>query len=181
MADDSPPTSEPTSEPTSQPTPNRTEVSPRMLVFPPVIPITTGILAGLLQWLLPLGWLSRLPLAARLAIGLTVVIAGVLLLACGLGALLRHETVVRPSRPTRFLVKTGVFGLTRNPLYVGGCAVMLGVAMALALDWLVLLLPLSVAVLHVGIIAPEERYLEARFGDDYRRYRARVPRYFGPL
>lgn len=55
---------------------------------------------------------------------------------------------------------------------------MFGAAFLFALDWLLLMLPVSLAVLHFGIIKREERYLESKFGDEYLRYGARVPRYF---
>ena len=35
-------------------------------------------------------------------------------------------------------------------------------------------------VLHFGVVKREERYLEAKFGDAYRHYKARVPRYGWP-
>jgi hypothetical protein len=43
--------------------------------------------------------------------------------------------------------------------------------------WLALLLVPYVAVLRVGVIAREERYLERKFGQRYRAYRARVRRW----
>ena len=56
---------------------------------------------------------------------------------------------------------------------------MLGVALAFNLPWiLVLLLPALVAC-HYILIAPEERYLAAKFGQEYRAYLASVPRWLG--
>ena len=50
---------------------------------------------------------------------------------------------------------------------------------ALALDSMVALalLPPVLALVQVGVIAREERYLEGKFGDEYRRYRASVRRW----
>ena len=39
----------------------------------------------------------------------------------------------------------------------------------------------AAAVMHVGVVKREERYLESMFGDAYRRYRERVPRYGWPV
>jgi len=36
----------------------------------------------------------------------------------------------------------------------------------------------SLPLVHYGIILREERYLERKFGDEYRRYNAKVPRYW---
>ncbi len=43
--------------------------------------------------------------------------------------------------------------------------------------WLVAVLPLVLIVLHVGVIRREERYLEAKFGNEYREYKAKVRRW----
>jgi protein-S-isoprenylcysteine O-methyltransferase Ste14 len=52
-----------------------------------------------------------------------------------------------------------------------------GIALIFALDWLLLLIVPSWVVLHFGVVRREEIYLEQKFGDLYRRYRERVPRY----
>ena len=36
----------------------------------------------------------------------------------------------------------------------------------------------SVPLVHFGIILREVRYLKRKFGDEYRRYKAKVPRYW---
>ena len=102
-------------------------------------------------------------------------------MASGRRALTKNGTNVHPSLPTVVLVASGIYRWTRNPLYVGGCIAMFGAAFLCALDWLSLIFPLSLAVLHFGIVKREERYLERKFGDQYLSYAARVPRYFRVL
>jgi protein-S-isoprenylcysteine O-methyltransferase Ste14 len=46
------------------------------------------------------------------------------------------------------------------------------------LDWMLLLMLPAFALLHYAVVLREERYLERKFGDAYRRYRISVPRYF---
>jgi protein-S-isoprenylcysteine O-methyltransferase Ste14 len=62
-------------------------------------------------------------------------------------------------------------------MYVGAMVMLAGIATALASDWLVILLVPTALVLHFGVVRREERYLEAKFGEDYRRYKASAPRY----
>jgi hypothetical protein len=90
----------------------------------------------------------------------------------------RIGTNTRPSQPTLALVTTGIFTWTRNPMYFGGCLALLGIAIGFALDWVILLLAASLPLVHYGIILREERYLERKFGDEYRRYQKKVPRYW---
>jgi protein-S-isoprenylcysteine O-methyltransferase Ste14 len=54
---------------------------------------------------------------------------------------------------------------------------MFGIALIFALDWLVLLIVPSALVLHFGVVSREEKYLEQKFGDKYRRYKISVARY----
>jgi protein-S-isoprenylcysteine O-methyltransferase Ste14 len=72
----------------------------------------------------------------------------------------------------------GVFTRTRNPMYLGGSLVLFGIAIGFAIDWILLLLILSLPLMHYGIVLPEERYLERRFGEEYGSYKRSVLRYW---
>jgi protein-S-isoprenylcysteine O-methyltransferase Ste14 len=134
-------------------------------------------LGGLLDWAAPLGGLGGIPRAPRLVAGLVLLAGGLALVRGGLVAMKRGGTNVEPSRPALALVTAGPFAHTRNPLYLGGSLALLGITLAFGLDWTLVLLLLSLPLLHYGVVAREERYLERRFGEPYRRYRAQVPRY----
>jgi protein-S-isoprenylcysteine O-methyltransferase Ste14 len=150
---------------------------PNIIVFPPIILATTVALGCFLQWPLPIGLLTGLSQAWRIPAGASVVIAGVLLAATGRRTLVRLGTNVSPLQPTTALATEGIFGWTRNPLYSGGTLVMIGIAIAFALDWLVLLILPSLLILHFGVVRREEDYLERKFGDRYRSYKSSVARY----
>jgi protein-S-isoprenylcysteine O-methyltransferase Ste14 len=55
-----------------------------------------------------------------------------------------------------------------------------GLAVLLASDWMLVMTIVFVPVIHFGVVKREERYLEAKFGDTYRRYKESVPRYGWP-
>ena len=150
---------------------------PNVIIFPPIILASTVALGCVLQWLLPIGALATIGQAWRVPAGIAVIFAGILLAATGRRMLTRLGTNVSPLRPTTALATEGVYGWTRNPLYCGGTLVMLGLAVVFALDWLGLLIVPSLLILHVGVVRREEQYLEQRFGDQYRLYKQRVPRY----
>ena len=72
---------------------------------------------------------------------------------------------------------TGIHGWTRNPIYLGMFLMYGGIGMAVRSPWiLILALPLAIAIRY-GVVAREEAYLERRFGDAYRDYKARVRRW----
>jgi protein-S-isoprenylcysteine O-methyltransferase Ste14 len=151
---------------------------PDVLVFPPLIPLATLALGCALQWFAPLGWIASLDPPVRVGIGLIIALAGLVTTSSGRRALIRNGTNVDPSRPATMLVTDGIFGRTRNPLYVGGSVALCGIALVFELDWLLLLIVPSCVLLHFAVVLREEWYLEQKFGDGYRLYKGRVPRYF---
>ena len=77
----------------------------------------------------------------------------------------------------RTLVTTGIHGSSRNPIYVGMFLFYAGIGVAARIPWVpVLAVPLAVTMRY-GVVAREEAYLEQRFGDAYREYKARVLRW----
>jgi protein-S-isoprenylcysteine O-methyltransferase Ste14 len=89
-----------------------------------------------------------------------------------------QETVVRrAAAPARAGVKTGPYRFTRNPIYLGMVLGLIGLAIAFNSLWLLMTLVPFALVIHYGVITREEAYLERKFRDVYRRYRARVRRW----
>jgi len=144
------------------------------VIAPPPLIYALPLLAGLLldhyypQAIVPQSWAHIL--------GPLVVVLGFF----GLPAVLafrRAGTHPQPWKPTTALVVTGPYRFSRNPMYVGFTLFYLGISVWVNSLWPLLLLPLVLVVMSRGVIAREERYLERRFGDDYRAYRARVRRW----
>lgn len=72
---------------------------------------------------------------------------------------------------------SGIYKISRNPMYAS--FVFLNTATFLFLpSILLLLIMLYGMIVHHFIILGEEKYLESAFGEEYRKYKARVPRYF---
>ena len=150
----------------------------RVLVFPPVIPVS-GFLSGvLLERVLPASpWLSA-PLRADLRVfGAVLLCLGAAGFASMVWAMRRAGTPIHNSRTPTELVQTGPFRLTRNPMYLFGSVAYAGLALLLCEPWSLALLPAVVALIHFGVVLREESFLESRFGDAYRQYRARVRRW----
>ena len=123
----------------------------------------------------PRGFLA----SAILPGGVALIIAGVAFIVLARREFAKHSQPTDPGRPTTSVVTTGVFSISRNPLYLGAVCLLAGLALALNLPWaLVLLLP-SLVACHCVLIAPEEKYLGAKFGEEYHVYAATVHRWIG--
>lgn len=69
----------------------------------------------------------------------------------------------------------GMYSITRNPLYLGNLIVLMGIAMATMVWWFVVIAGLAYWIYIERIIAAEETFLTAKFGDDYLAWAARTP------
>jgi len=78
------------------------------------------------------------------------------------------------SRPPKALVTTGPYRLIRNPLYLGGFLIYLGIIVTIPSLFLAILGLIGLPITYIGI-AREEKGLERRFGEDYRLYKQNVP------
>ena len=122
----------------------------------------------------------------RASITLAFILAGIILILAGIAIIIlarqefaQHGQPTDPGRPTSKVVTTGIFSISRNPLYLGIVCFLVGLSLAFNLPWvLILLLPALIAC-HYILIAPEERYLTAKFGEEYSRYTATVHRWIG--
>ena len=123
--------------------------------------------------------LPPVPALAPLTAAIILVVAGV---AVGLGGVIsfrRARTTVNPLKPetTTALVSTGIYKLTRNPMYLGMLAVLLAWAAYLSSAW-ALLGPAAFALYITRFqIIPEERALQSLFGDEFAAYARRVRRW----
>jgi len=110
-------------------------------------------------------------------LGWAIFAAALGVLALGGAYLNRAGTPVNPYRPSTTLVTAGPYRYSRNPMYIALTLAYLGAAVVVNTVWPVMLLPGLLLVMQWGVVSREERYLERRFGDEYRRYQARVRRW----
>jgi protein-S-isoprenylcysteine O-methyltransferase Ste14 len=145
-------------------------------VRPPLLYLGGLVLALVLDRLLtlPVAWPD---VVLCWVIGGGVILLGIAIFAAGIGNFTRAATPVPSTQPVRTLVATGIHAWSRNPIYVGMSLFYLGVGVAARSSWVILLaLPIAF-IIRYGVVAREEAYLERRFGDEYRDYKARVRRW----
>lgn len=148
---------------------------PRTLIPPPA-PYAAALLGG---W-----WLDRyvLPLAfddglASRPLGWVWLAVGLALLGWTLWTFHRHHTTVNPYASATTLCTGGPFRFSRNPIYLGDWFLLIGISLLMNTLWPLAFVPLIWVTLRFGVIRYEEAHLEAKFGDAYRDYKARVRRW----
>jgi protein-S-isoprenylcysteine O-methyltransferase Ste14 len=147
------------------------------LRIPP--PAVAAVIAAAMWGISQLAPTLQMSGALRLGAAALAASAGVGFTASGLLAFRRARTIVDPTRPelASSLVRSGVYRVTRNPMYVGLACVLVAWAVFLSSAWA--LLGPAAFVLYIGRfqIAPEERALAKLFGSEYADYRAKVRRW----
>jgi len=151
--------------------------NPNVLVLPPLLLLATIAAGVILDWLVPIGVLPTLPAVPRMVVGAILFVLGASAPVSARQAFMKAGTNIRPDMPTTALISSGLFAHNRNPIYQGASIALLGLALILASDWILVLMVPALVVLHYGVVLREERYLEVKFGEAYRRYKAAVPRY----
>jgi protein-S-isoprenylcysteine O-methyltransferase Ste14 len=115
----------------------------------------------------------------RYGLVVTLSVAGVTFALAGIIAFRRANTTVNPAKPqtTSTIIASGVYGVSRNPMYVGLLLVLTGWAFFLCHALAFLFLPVFVAYMDRFQIVPEERALCALFGSEYTTYMRSVRRW----
>lgn len=145
---------------------------------PPLIALAVLVLGLALDWIWPvpllhdlLGW------PARLILGGVAAAVGMAIAVVAERTFHRIGTHALPWKPALHLAASGIYAHTRNPMYLGLGLLVIGIGVALGSAGTLLMLVPGALVLHYGVVLREERYLERKFGEDYRRFKAAVPRY----
>jgi len=148
-----------------------------VITRPPLLFAGALLLGFVSDRLLPWGFPVPGGQPIRWVLGGVLILIGLALAAAGIGNFSRAATPVPTNQPTRALVTTGIHGWTRNPIYLGMFLIYGGIGIAACSPWILLFtLPLAITIRY-GVVAREEAYLERRFGDAYRDYKARVRRW----
>jgi protein-S-isoprenylcysteine O-methyltransferase Ste14 len=134
-------------------------------------------LAILIGYVLQLLWPVGLVLRGVQPLGAVLMAAAVVLFVVSVREFRRAGTPVPSHNPVVALVRSGPFRFSRNPIYVAFTLLQIGFAVWLDSPWILAMLAPVLLVMSYGVIAREERYLEARFGEEYRSYARSVRRW----
>ena len=141
---------------------------------PPLIYLGPLVLGLLLNKRFPINLLP--PRIAR-SLRWPLLGGGVLLIGWFEWAMRHAGTPPSPYKPVSRVVTEGPFRYTRNPGYLAMAMIYAGIASFANALWAILFLPVALLLIQRGVIEREERYLERKFGEEYRLYKARVRRW----
>jgi protein-S-isoprenylcysteine O-methyltransferase Ste14 len=147
------------------------------LKIPP--PAVAVLIAGAMWGISLVAPLLEVPTFIRVAAALTIALAGGGFSLAGIISFRRARTTVNPMKPetTSSFVCSGIYRVTRNPMYVGLLFVLVAWAIFLSSAWTLLGSLAFLLYINRFQIAPEERVLSAMFGTDYSAYKSRVRRW----
>lgn len=145
------------------------------VIAPPPLVFAGGVLAAfVINWLWPwpvlAGWY-------RWAVGGALVATGLGVIAAAFFQMRQARTNIEPWKPTTAIIDRGLYAYSRNPIYAAMAITFIGLAALANSVWFIFILPICVAIIHFGVILREERYLEAKFGEEYLNYKRRVRRW----
>jgi protein-S-isoprenylcysteine O-methyltransferase Ste14 len=143
------------------------------LARPPAIYLT-AIVAGLA---LHFVWPITFALRSAMPFGVLIAVLAATLFIWSIRTFHSAGTPVPGNQPTTAIVKVGPYRFSRNPIYLAFSLFQTGIALGINNAWILVTLLPAIALMSFVVIPREERYLEARFGEEYARYRASVRRW----
>ena len=145
------------------------------VIAPPPLILLGGLVLGITaERLYPLPWV---PLVLRAPGGALLVLAAAVLLVLSFREFRAADTSVETRKPTRFIISSGPYRFSRNPIYLSFAILQFGIAVWTGSAWFLVGLVLTTLVITMGVIVREERYLERKFGETYLAYKRKVRRW----
>jgi protein-S-isoprenylcysteine O-methyltransferase Ste14 len=137
------------------------------------------LLPGVVAFLVPLAWLR--PAGRSISIGGSVLaaIGGAVLLACVREFYVAGRGTLAPWSPPKHLVVSGLYRLSRNPMYVGVLILLIGWAVGFRSMALLSYAAIVAVMFHARILTHEEPWLAQAFGVEWEKYRATTSRWLG--
>jgi protein-S-isoprenylcysteine O-methyltransferase Ste14 len=148
-----------------------------VVIKPPILFLGAIVLGCLLSWLVPLGPGLFSGNTRSLGVGGGFALIGLGLFVLSVRSFFQAGTSPVPGEPSTVLLDAGPYRFTRNPIYISFVIFYFGLAIMLTSAWMLVLLIPVLIILQRGVVEREEAYLQAKFGEAYRKYQARVPRW----
>lgn len=153
-----------------------TESRPNTIPWPPLLFAGAAALALLTHWLLPLPF----PEGGGLKlVGAAMAATAILIDVLAFAAFHRHRTTILPHRGADNLITTGIYGWSRNPIYLGNLLLVAGLGLCFGIWALVIAAPVALFLTRKLAVDREEQHLAHRFGTAWQDYAKTTHRWFG--
>jgi protein-S-isoprenylcysteine O-methyltransferase Ste14 len=139
--------------------------------LPPTYLLSSILIIIFLHYLLPIAEIIHYPW--QLAGGLPLLI-GIIFNLMADQSLKKFNTTVKPFEESDSLVTTGIYGISRHPMYIGMVLMLLGIAIFFGSLTPFFVIPMFAFLINEKFITVEEQMLEKRFGKNWSEYKAKV-------
>jgi protein-S-isoprenylcysteine O-methyltransferase Ste14 len=145
-----------------------------VIALPPLIVLVCLLIGGAMQIAYPL---ALLPSWTARGTGGLLVLTSIVVALSAVREFKKAGTPIDVRKPAAAIISSGIFRISRNPVYLALVLLHAGIALLANSVWVLMLLVPEVIALQVGVILREEAYLERQFGSKYTTYKARVRRW----
>lgn len=109
--------------------------------------------------------------------GVLLMMAGLIIFLPALVKFIKTKNTLITIKPATTLQTSGIYSISRNPMYLGLLILYIGMAFIMGNFWTLMLIPIVIFILTYFVILKEEKYLESAFGEEYIQYRKNVRRW----
>jgi protein-S-isoprenylcysteine O-methyltransferase Ste14 len=131
--------------------------NPNVIAPPPLIFLSGLLFVGFISWFFPIEFL---PKSLAVIVGIILTVAGLTIILTAILQMRRAKTNVEPWKPTTAILDDGLYGVSRNPIYLGMILIYFGVSFTFNSFWFLPPIILVLITMHNGVILREEKYLE---------------------
>lgn len=149
---------------------------PGVYIPPPLFYILIFVTAVILQQIIPIPDKIFQLWTIKVA-GIFFLFAALFFLYRSLRQFFQSKNTVILIKPAKALETSGIYRISRNPMYVGLTFVYLGITCLIGNWWNIILFPLLFVIVQEYVIKREEKYLVLEFGQQYEKYRRNVRRW----
>lgn len=130
--------------------------------------VVYAVIAGLATWLWPnICLVTAVP-------SIVFMVAGIVLLVIGIPMLIVAGRAATLAYNSDKLATTGIFGLTRNPIYSAWIVFIIPGLVLFSRSWPLFFTPVVTYIVFKARIGRENEYLDRHFGNEYQKYKAEV-------
>ncbi len=143
-------------------------------MLPPTYLLIAIAVMVVLHFMFPIMTIVSLPWNL---LGIVPLVVGVVINMVADNTFRRANTPIKPFEEPTALVTSGMYQVSRNPMYLGLVLILVGIAILLGSVMPYIVIPVFMILIEKSFIRVEEQGLEQKFGQQWLEYRQRVRRW----